>query len=69
MPQFNELLSILPEVEAALVAKGEHVARPIYGEKLATDAGTIVDETKAEDAGGKTKIKKSNIEETSEEEG
>ena len=77
--QFNALLALLPQVEAALAARGETVERPAYNEKPtpgtdgADDEPEVETEAEAEAEGGglstkdEGKTKKKNFEETSEE--
>ena len=67
MPQYNALLSALPEVEAALAAMGESTGRPVYDEKPVFGADGANDEDEVE-ATASTKGTKKNFEQTSEEE-
>ena len=71
--QFNLLISVLPEVEAALIARGQTVQRPIYESEQAVPRETAENEGSKEDAGNgpgskSQKSEKQNFEATSEEE-
>ncbi|KAL8831901.1 MAG: hypothetical protein Q9170_005094 [Blastenia crenularia] len=66
LAQYAALLKLLPEVEAALIAKGESVPRPDFGSERAVieaDAGDDEEEEEVEEAEGKK-----NFEATSDEE-
>lgn len=66
MEQFNTIIDLLPQIETALVEKGEKIGRPNYG-----GAGTSAAAGKEEDAdmSGEPAAKaKKNFEETSDEE-
>ena len=67
VPQYNALLSALPEIEAALAAMGESVERPIYRGKPVVSFDGAKDEDEA-DIAADAKGKKKNFEQTSEEE-
>ena len=71
--QFNQLLSILPEVEAALIARGQTVQRPIYDGEQAVPTEKAERDDAKEDVGDgpgskRPKSEKQNFEATSEEE-
>ncbi|KAL8798854.1 MAG: hypothetical protein Q9182_006332 [Xanthomendoza sp. 2 TL-2023] len=72
LPQYSTLLTLLPNIEAALAAKGESVPRPQYpgvntSEDDPPDAGAEDEDDEAH--GGDGKKKKKNFEATSEEDG
>ena len=71
--QFNLLLSILPEVEAALIARGQTVHRPIYDGEQAVPTEKAGKDDAKEDVGDgpgskRSRSEKQNFEATSEEE-
>lgn len=69
VPQYNALVALLPQIETALIAKGESVVRPDYAGAKNKQAETAEEETDGEGGGDEEKTEgKKNFEATSEEE-
>ena len=67
--QFNQIMSILPEVETALIARGQTVERPTYDGEQPAPTKAAEDDGAKEDPGSKSrKSEKKNFEATSDEE-